>query len=187
MICKGIGVFLALTLLSAVAHAGSAPEELHGKSITVQWSESFSGKMETEQVARNFGIARRMNIYISTAGRPFLRITGAGMSGMPHSAQGNVVNAVSADSPPGQPDAKDRVNFEGRSIVVYREFAGGSAGARRIAVDLEGSSCKASVIVGKQAGKNLAYQTSGRGRIVMSSVQIGTVSCSIQDGNVFGQ
>jgi hypothetical protein len=43
-------------LLCAVAYAGSAPKDLYGKSITVQWSESFNGKMETEQVARNFGI-----------------------------------------------------------------------------------------------------------------------------------
>jgi hypothetical protein len=43
-IYKGIGVFIALTMLTAEAHAGSAPKELYGKSITVQWSESITGR-----------------------------------------------------------------------------------------------------------------------------------------------
>jgi hypothetical protein len=39
----------ALTPLSAVAHAGSAPKEFYGKSIVVRSTESFSAKLATER------------------------------------------------------------------------------------------------------------------------------------------
>jgi hypothetical protein len=64
MIQNGIGVFTALTLLSsAVAYAGSAPKELYGKSISLAWTESFTGKYATEQMTRSFGISYRMQVY----------------------------------------------------------------------------------------------------------------------------
>lgn len=70
-----------LTLLSAVAYAGSAPTELCGKSITVAWSETLIQRAESEQGIRNFGWSAQMNIYVSTAGRPFVRVIGCGMGG----------------------------------------------------------------------------------------------------------
>jgi hypothetical protein len=84
-------------------------------------------------------------------------------------------------------DAELRVDFQGRSIVVYTEF---QSGARRIAIDLDGNGagCNATVINGKQAGKNIVYQYAGTlGRVEIFSIQIETASCSIQEGNVFGQ
>jgi hypothetical protein len=38
-----------------------------------------------------------------------------------------------------------------------------------------------------QLGKNIVQQMGGRGRVELSSIQIGSVSCSIKGGNVFGQ
>jgi hypothetical protein len=81
MISKSFAVMGALTLLSATAHAGSAPKELYGKSITVQWSESIVGSVGGEQSTRNWLIPRLMNIYVSTAGRPFVRETESGTAG----------------------------------------------------------------------------------------------------------
>jgi hypothetical protein len=168
----------ALTLLSAVAHAGSAPKELYGKSISVQWSESVTGQSGGDQGVQNFLVTRLMDVYVSSAGRPFVRLMGGGAR----------INRSGGDrfTAPDQSDAKDRVDFQGRSIVVYREL---KSGARRIAIDLDGAGtgCKATVINGRQAGKNIALQMGGRGRVEVSSIEIGSVNCSIKEGNVFGQ
>jgi hypothetical protein len=93
---------------------------------------------------------------------------------------------MKSDTAPGQSAVHDHVDFEGHSIVVYREY---QSGARRIAIDFDGlsSSCKVAVIVGKQAGKNVMQQRTGHGMFDVSSVQVGSVSCSIREGNVFGQ
>jgi hypothetical protein len=186
MISRSFTIIGALTLLSAVAYAGSAPKELYGKSITVQWSDSVTGQMPGNQTTQNWLTARSLNIYISSAGRSFVRRTASG-----DGSAGRRYGGVGAGSPsfvtfPGQSssEARDRVDFQGRSIVVYTEF---QSGARRIAVDLEGAGCRATVINGRQAGKNIVQQNRGRGEVQISSIQVGTVSCSVREGNVFGQ
>jgi hypothetical protein len=184
MISKSFASIAALILLSTVAHAGSAPKELYGKSISVAWSESGTGKLRGEQIERNFGHAEQMSIYISTAGRPFIRAIGTGIGGLSYHSQSSGTRSQSSESAPGQSDVKDHVDFQGRSIVVYREF---DSGARRIAIDLEGTSCKAAVMLAHQAGSKLVSQSGPRGVLEASSIQVGTVSCSIKEGNVFGQ
>jgi hypothetical protein len=180
MISKSFASIAALMLLSTVAHAGSAPKELYGKSVAVQWSETVTGRSSGEmgdQTVQNFLVTHLMSIYVSSAGRPFVRLISSGRISR---------NGGDSFTAPGQSDAKDRVDFQGRSIVVYRELA---SGARRIAIDLAGAGteCKAAVINGRQAGGTIALQMGGRGRVEVSSIEIGSVSCSIKEGNVFGQ
>jgi hypothetical protein len=181
MISKCFAVIGALALLSAAAHAGSAPKELYGKSVAVQWSETVTGRSSGDQMGdqtvQNFLVTHLMSIYVSSAGRPFVRLMSSGRISR---------NGGDSFTAPGQSDAKDRVDFQGRSIVVYRELA---SGARRIAIDLvgAGTECKAAVINGRQAGRTIALQMGGRGRVEVSSIEIGSVSCSIKEGNVFGQ
>jgi hypothetical protein len=186
MIYKCFAVIGVLMLLSVTAHAGPAPRDLYGKSITVQWSESSTGKWHYEQVATNTGSAHQMNIYVSTAGRPFVRMIGTGIGGVNYHTQQGGQPSSKSESAPGQSDAKDRVDFQGRSIVAYREF---QSGARRIAIEFEGASstCKATVTIGKQTGSNVVTRSGGFGTREVSSVQIGSTSCSIREGNVFGQ
>jgi hypothetical protein len=121
-----------LTLVSTVA---SAPKELYGKSVTVQGSESLTGKLGGEQLTRNVGIAYQMNVYVSTAGRSFVRLVRSSIGGFTREGRSGLSvtgRTVSQETAPGQASARDYVNFEGRSIVVYREF---ESGARRIAFD----------------------------------------------------
>jgi hypothetical protein len=141
-------------LLSTVAYAGSSPKELYGKSITVAWSESITGKFTNDQAVRNIGRAEQMNIYVSTAGRPFVRLTGTGIGGLSYHSQMSRTRSQSSESGPEQSDAKDRVDFQGRTIVAYREF---ESGARRISIDVEGAdaACKAAVLIARQAGSNV--------------------------------
>jgi hypothetical protein len=65
---------------------------------------------------------------------------------------------------------------------VYRQFR---SGARRIAIDTEGTVCKANVVIGREGGKPI--ETYGYGSAEVLSLQVGSVSCSIKEGNVFGQ
>jgi hypothetical protein len=178
----------ALTLLSAVAHAGSAPKELYGKSISVAWSEARTQRFQSDQVAINTGAANEMSVYISAAGRPFVRVNQTGIGGRnPHGSAGGLNGSMSEVAPTGSPSAeKDRVDFEGHSIVVYREL---QSGVRRIVIDFDGTStsCKATVIYGRERGKNILRYTNGRGSAEVFSTQVGTVNCSIREGNVFGQ
>jgi hypothetical protein len=187
MIFKSFTVIGVLTLLSAVAHAGSAPKELYGKSITVQWSETRIQRSETEKDTRNFGQAIRMHLYISTAGRPFVQTLSVGTGGVDWRRGGGVpVAGHFAETGPDVSSTKnERVDFEGRTIIVYRQFP---SGARRVVVEFDGAptNCKASVTYGKEGGKNEAWN-SGLGRVEVFSIQVSGVNCSIQGGNVFGQ
>jgi hypothetical protein len=130
----------ALTLPSAVAYAGSAPRELYGKSIIVSWTETRIQRAETDQQAHNVGIAAQMDIYISAAGRPFVRINAKGIGG--YDDRQSIIGRVS-EFAPGESTSPGKVDFEGRSVVVYRQF---ESGVRRIAIDFDNAGCKATLI-----------------------------------------
>jgi hypothetical protein len=61
-------------------------------------------------------------------------------------------------------------------------------GYDRIAVDFDGAgtSCKATVTVARQGGKNAVHRMTGRGMIEISSTQVGIVSCSTQEAMYSG-
>jgi hypothetical protein len=180
MISKSFAVLGTLTLLSAAAHAGSAPKEFYGKSITLQWSQTQTGKTKDNPIPRQWGRAISINIYISTAGRPFMRQFETTTGGFnPHGITNNY-GQVSSEAAPNESNSP-HFDFQGRSVLLYWQF---KSGVRRIAIDVDGSGtgCKATVINGREGGKDI-LQT----RTEISSVQVGAVSCSIREGNVFGQ
>jgi hypothetical protein len=185
MIYKIITVIGALALISPTAHAGSAPKELYGKSITVAWSETFTHRFEFDRQVRNGGTSRTMNIYISTAGRPFVRVVAAGFGSFNVHQSGLVWSGstlADTETSPGETATKDHVAFEGRSIVVYRQFR---SGARRIAIEVDGMTCRATIIHGREGGKTIEKSFGGQ---EIMSLQVGSsVTCSIREGNVFGQ
>jgi hypothetical protein len=57
---KSVAVIGTPSLFSALVHAGSAPKELFGKSIAVQWSEPLTGRYGGEQFTQNIGYIRRL-------------------------------------------------------------------------------------------------------------------------------
>jgi hypothetical protein len=173
MISKSFTIVGVLTLLSAVAHAGSAPKELYGKSIAVQWSESISGRMGGDQTMRYWLRAYLMNIYISSAGRPFVQVKAGGTSNGEKRFGAHGAGDLGFSTTPDQ-SSSGRVDFQGSSMFVYTEHA---SGASRVAIDLDGAGCKATVINGRQGGKNIVRQSDGGGQADISSIQIGTVSC----------
>jgi hypothetical protein len=189
MICRVAGAFFALTSLSVATHAESAPRELYGKSVEVAWTESFIGKRTTDSNTLSIGSAYRVSIYVSGAGRSFVRVSRAGYGGSSYHIKAGGNGGISfAPTESGPEDSSgtrgDHVTFEGHSIVVYREF---ESGARRILIDVsDATTCKASVVNGKLAGQRAMRQMLGRGIMEITSLQVGTVSCSMREGNVFG-
>jgi hypothetical protein len=51
---KSVAVIGTPSLFSALVHAGSAPKELFGKSIAVQWSEPLTGRYGGEQFTAKY-------------------------------------------------------------------------------------------------------------------------------------
>ena len=105
-----------------------------------------------------------MSIYISTAGRSFVRLMEAGFGGYRYDGTSASCPSLS-ETAPGEA-AAEHVDFEGRSIVVYRQFR---SGARRIAIDIDGTTCRAT------DGKNI-QRSVGRGGAEVLSAQVGSVS-----------
>jgi hypothetical protein len=153
-------------MLSGVAQAGSAPKELYGKSITMAWSEARTMRFESEQLVRNTGTA--VQICIRTSGRPFVRVISHGFAGHGHHEQLGGWPSALTEAAPGKA-AKDHVDFGGRSIVVYRQFR---SGARRVNIDLDGTTCKAKVVNGREGGKNIEQYSNRFGEAEVLSVQV---------------
>jgi hypothetical protein len=86
------------------------------------------------------------------------------------------------EAAPGEA-AAEHVDFEGRSLVVYQQFR---SGARRIPIDVEGTACKATTAHSREGGKNIKRTLAG-GEAEVLSTQAADVSCSVREGNVFGQ
>jgi hypothetical protein len=183
---RQLATFLAgaLTLLSAVAHAGSAPKELYGKSIVVSWFES-------RQNGRHGALQNpTISSYVSTAGRTFTRVfvaRGKGRWGFGH---GGNLRTTSAEHGPGEgqaPGAKvSGTEFAGHSLSMTSVF---ESGARRISVEFDDrfTSCQAKVVYGKEAGHSTIRQTSmfGGQTVEVGAIDVSGVTCSVKEGNVF--
>jgi hypothetical protein len=175
-----VALILAGTM-SAPAHAQTAPAGLRGKSVIVSWIETRSLRVGDETSFRNTQTPFSRSLYISSAGRPFTRTTAT-----PGRRSGSA-EAVGASGQTHSGGAR-QVQFHGRSIVMTG--ASRSGGARRVQIDFnEGfSNCNAHVIVGFEAGKTIKSKSlaSGKPMEVRSSTVSGT-TCTVRDGNVFGE
>jgi hypothetical protein len=181
MISKTFAVMGALTLLSATAHAGSAPKELYGKSIILTWTEYQNVRCCGRPNFRDVVIQFSRKIYISTAGRPFSRFGQTSPAGEgTHEEVGS--SGINAQGGPTQ------TLFSGRTMTIL----GSSGGhARRTVVNFNEnfSTCDTQIVFAKQAGLGVVM---GRNMhtgepVEMRSSKVTNVSCSVRDGNVFAQ
>jgi hypothetical protein len=153
--------------------AGSAPEELRNKTVTLSWTTSGQATSTAGQ-SRNYTNTNRRTVYISSAGRPFLRM---------HLSGGG--NSRSGDVGPGEKPTGVRtgsVNFEGGKLIGVEGF---TSGARQWTATFDGSysSCTLSIVDAKEG--NAAIQRRGPDGVLykIDSVATGAPSCSIQSGN----
>jgi hypothetical protein len=169
-------VCLALDQTAGTA-ASLAPSQLFGKSIVVSWSEARMQRTAGEEQFHSLNVVITESIYISTAGRPFVR--------QAYAHAGVQLDHVGAG---GQSASGARaVRFEGRSIEMTN---GRINGARRVEIDLDESfgSCTARVVNGKEAGASSYVVHSLKNRVTpveVQSVSTSAATCTMKDGNVF--
>lgn len=175
---KKVSLLVLLFSLSTCvsAQAQSAPESLRNRSFLINWSESR--ETETPTGLRNVSIAFRMTIYVSTAGRPFARLT---LSSPRDTASQDTVGGSGRSLGNGV----RTVSIRGNTLLVQSNFGGA---ARRVNVDTSGGACSAQVSVGMLQGSNSASWTRTDGRqFTIRSISAGSASCQASAGNTFAQ
>lgn len=168
---KMIVVALFATLASP---AWSAPKGLYGKTITVSWTETRSQRQMGEATFKPVGLPFTFQLYVSSEGRPFKRLTSTSSSGRSHGTKEGVGSGANA-----------AVSYQGNTVIATSSSGGLG---RRIQITPDGSfsSCSAQVISGKSGGGVAAVKSVATGRMVeFESVSAGAASCSVQNGNAF--
>lgn len=163
----GLTTAVSVALLATSAHA--APPQLFNKTITISFTASGIAK-SPEGVQRGFSTQVAGIVYVSSAGRVFLRTRISNRGG-------------SRGSDVAPSETKGRVSFQGNRMIGVVPF---EVGAQQVTVtfDPSYSSCTASVIEGHSGGVIRRKGPDG----AMYEVTGGTtssVSCSIQGGNPF--
>jgi hypothetical protein len=178
-------ILAALTILwSAVvasnpARAGSPPAGLLGRSVIVTWNETNQVRHVGDSDFRTTHPRVSLSVYISSAGRVFSRLTAS-----KRSASG------SKEEIAGEAGAVGVPTFGDRSLTIVRP---GAFGALRIGIEFDAGfgSCSADVVYGKEPGHATAFKhsiihQSDKRPVEVVSESAGDVSCSVQNGNVFG-
>ncbi len=167
---------LAGAIVAGPALAGGAPAGLMNKTITMSWSTSGTGKRADGTTVSFSNINTRL-VYVSSAGRPFLRMQVSGRKA-----------ARSGELAPGEGGGSRgaSVNFQGDKLVGTESFA---SGARQYtaAFDPSFSSCSLSVIDAKASGAPIQRRGPDGVMYEISSVSTGSPSCSVQSGNAFAR
>lgn len=163
-------VFLAAMM--GASSALGAPAGLLDKTVTMSWSSSGSGT-RADGTQRSFSNLNTRVVYISSAGRTFLRMEVRGRKA-----------ARGADVGPGEGGSRGSVRLEGNRLVGAETFA---SGARQYIATFDSgfSSCTLSVIDAKAGGSKIQRKGPDGAMYVIDSVSTGSPSCSIQSGNAF--
>jgi hypothetical protein len=167
MTARHLVSLLAISLLSTVeAKAGSAPQQLHGRSVTLSWSESGVYKRDGSSFSNTYNLVRV--IYISQTGRAFIRGTTAGRGA-----------GVTKEAGPER--TAGSVDFKGNTVIAYQVNRGV---ARRVVVTLDPafSGCSAAVSVGK-SGPGTTIEGYDGVIYEVISIQPSAINCSIREGN----
>jgi hypothetical protein len=168
---KLVGCATVLPLLAMTpALAGGAPPQLLDHTVTVSFTATGQAKSPEGQV-QNFNTQVSRIIYVSSAGRLFMR----------HRAANTKGQSRGGDFGPGEGGGS--FSFQGGRLVGVLPYG---TGARQITVTFDPgySSCSASVIEGHSGGiirrkgpNGILYEISG--------ASTSSVSCSIRSGNAF--
>jgi hypothetical protein len=150
------------------------PAQLLGKSVVIEWSDTRSQRDGDNPEYHTVNGSHTLSVYISTAGRTFIR-------------QVNRTRAGSGrrDQAPGQNGSRTVV-FDGQTMTVFARTRGG---AYRTVAHFEGNftGCSATTGLGFESGQtSISVSPITRRRVEMRSLAVTSVSCSVQSGNVFG-
>ena len=168
-------------LIAAEARADPMPSGLRGKSLVLNWSRTFtvfSGGGMTNAAAASGQLHTVANyltvkVYVSLQGRVFSSLRQKG--GLDHNAVSGTGNNVL------------NWQFEGGALIADQAFV---QGARRITVNFGDGfdTCSLNVIYGKQDGTAtiIVKTDQGGGEVEEDNNVIASTSCSVQQGNIFG-
>lgn len=163
-----VSIFVTLIGLNA-AHAASS--DAYNKTVTMSWSTSGMATSEDGQ-QRSYTNINTRTVYISSAGRTFLRMNLRGQKA-----------ARSGERGPGEA-SNGSVSLQGNRLVGTESFA---SGARQYIATFDPSfaSCTLQVIDAKSGGAAIKRKGPD-GRMYTVTASTGSPSCSIQSGNAFG-
>jgi hypothetical protein len=175
-------IAIATLLVSAVvpigARAAPAPAALLGKSIVLTWSETRQQRTVGEQNFRPVNASHNLSMYVSGAGRVFVRQTIRTGSG---TGSGYQVS--------GSPESNAVPSFVGRTMTLFSPFRSGGMRRHVITFDATFTACTAAVAFAKEVGRETAITGSvinKRLLVEMQSISVANVTCAVQNGNVFG-
>jgi hypothetical protein len=176
-----------LFLAGTITGLAAAPAALLNKSITVTWSESRDMK-DVHNRASHRVVHRTMGIYVSSAGRMFTQKSAAAVvrnsrwvaeSASSHGPGGSIKTSNA------QIHAGREVRVIGRSLVETVKF---DSGARRVEIKFDDSfrSCSVHIVYGKEGNTPIVSRGMTTRLHAVTSLEIGSQSCSVRDGNMFG-
>lgn len=176
-------VAVALALLSANAACAQAPAQLRGKSVTASWTEEREQRLGGEKEFSSRSVPQTLDVYISSEGRVFAKRTAMGTGGSGKRPRGT----GSRESVSGEAAGNQAAHVSGRTLIVTNQMAGGARMAR-IEFSQDFSSCTTNVILGREGANTIARSRSlvSGAPLEIKSAKVTGTSCSIQNGNVFG-
>lgn len=172
---KFVALFAIATATFGLSSSGvkAAPPQLYNKSIVVSWGESGTYKRISDGTQRSETGQFQIAVYVSGAGRAFFRYLSRSGSGR-----------FGRTSERGPETNSGNVQFNGNGFVAFYQR---SEVVRRIAATFDQSfaGCTAAVTIGKLNRDATIPGFDNAGYRVLS-MQPGAASCSIREGNVFG-
>ncbi len=165
----GTLVTVAVCTLPALGVAADvAPSQLRNKTITASWTASRSIMTPAGQRTRQIQTERL--IYVSSAGRAFVKSSTSGKS---------------AELGPGDgtPEGGSRkLQFMGDKLVALAALGSG-AGRMTISFGAGFTSCTVALAVGKPASGHLMQRGPDGDAVEILSTEISNQACSVREGN----
>jgi hypothetical protein len=162
----------AFAVLTFTTTALAASSDAFNKTVTMSWSTSGMATTEDGQT-RSYTNVNTRTVYISSAGRTFLRMSLTGQRA-----------GRSGERGPNEGGSKGSVRLEGNRLVGTEAF---ESGARQYIATFDPSftSCTVQVIDAK-SGDAAIKRKGPDGRMYTVTATTGSPSCSVQSGNAFG-
>jgi len=170
-VLKGLLSVSVVCLVSSLAESAGAPSQLLNKTVRLVWQTSGTSR-DPDGKSIGFNNTNTRTIYISSAGRPFVRAEVAGFR-----------RSRSGDRDP-QTTSSGGVHFEGNRLVGVETF---QSGARQFSATFDSnfSSCTLTIIDAKSGGDKIRRRGPDGRMYEIDSSTTSSPSCSIQSGNAF--
>jgi hypothetical protein len=175
-ISKLVGTLMVLSLAPPDARAAGAPPALLNKTIKVSFTAQRTLR-RMDGVILTPSINFQQLLYVSSAGRIFVRLTG-------QSARGTRTGEVGPDDR-STPDGEARTaSFQSNKIVL---ISNRGCGARRmiISFDQNYSGCSIDLAFGKPGGGPFMRRGPRGGMAELISTSFSGQNCAIVEGNAF--